>query len=107
MTKKSKDEALSAVAGKRLVEWDVEGHGDVVFQQPSRAAYMRLVSELQDGEKYDPSTSMLAFVKACLVYPDQKTLDALLEDYPGFVGMVSEELQNLARPAAKAIVKKG
>lgn len=102
----SKEEALRACAGKRLACWEIEGHGEIVFRQPSRPEYMRLMSQVQD-DKVDSAQAMLGFVKSCAVWPEAAAIDAVLDDYPAMLNEVGGALQDLAKPAAKAVVKKG
>lgn len=90
-------------ATKRGLSYDVEGHGEVVFEQPEQGVYTRLMDQLQD-DNIQTSAAMIAFIKSCHV---SGPLVEILADYPAFINTAGGDLQDLARPAAQAIVKKG
>jgi len=102
----TKEEALQKIVGKRYLSLEVEGHGEAIFVQPSRPAYMRMMSQAGD-DNISTSDSLGGFVLACAVWPVGEAYSAMLDDYPGMVSDVSSDLVDLAKPAAKAIVKKG
>ena len=100
------EKASPKTAGKRTITYDIEGHGEFVFTQPPRDVYVRLMKGVQD-ENIDSTAAMVAFIKTCLATPDGAAFERLLDDYPAFINEVGSELQDLAKPSAKAIVKKG
>lgn len=102
----SKEEAFAKVAGKRQGTIHIKGYGDVTFVQPSRALYMRLMSQMQD-DKVDSSAALLAFIKGCVVWPPSAEFDAIMDDYPGMMNKVGLGLQAMAEPEAEFVVKKG
>lgn len=66
----------------------------VLAKKPGRPEWRKLQS---DGN--DPGRKPLAseaFVRACIVFPDQKAFDAILASWPGLVRPFSDELLGIA-----------
>jgi hypothetical protein len=99
-------EDAKLVGKKRWVLHEYEGHGEFLFVQPSRAEHSRLVKNIQD-ENVDNVAAMAAYVKNCVVRPSADRVDALFEDGPGLIDQLCALVQDLAKPALKAVVKKG
>lgn len=92
--------------GRIVVLENVDQFGDLIFKKPARGDYMRYMSHLTDDSR-EKSATIIAFVKACVVVPDAKAFEAVIDEYPGIVVDVAGQLADLATPDSKAIVKKG
>ena len=98
------DSIRDAHAG-RLLEYDITGHGPVLFRRPSRGDFKRFVSQISDA-KTDKASAMEALVRSCVLHPTGAAFDAILDDMPGLLLQATSDLQTLAGVDSGAITKK-
>jgi len=90
----------------RCVEYEIEGHGPVIFRRPTKGEMDRFIDQVSD-DKVNKSQAMSVLVAACRAYPDPEGYRAAINDFPGFVLTVVADLQEMASGSGGAIAKKG
>lgn len=78
---------------------------EVIVTAPNRPTWKRFRSQILDDRKHDIALEEL--VRACVVYPDRATFDALLDKKPGLVETFGKAVTELAgsggNPEKKAL----
>ena len=91
---------------RSILVYETEDHGEIIFRPPTRPEYQRLMSQISDG-KGDQGATIMAFVRACRAHPSAEKFERFLDDYPAIVSDAGIQLQEMALPGVKGIVKKG
>lgn len=87
---------LAALRAKHKVigYWDVPGHGLVACTKPRPVVFKKYVNEL-NNDKLDKGVVQEQFALHCIVYPDRKTAERILDDLPVFALKVAGRAQKL------------
>jgi hypothetical protein len=95
---------FKAEHGEDLYCFNTEA-GDVVLKPPSRAAFKRFVDQDAAG-KVARSAGLETLVRDCVVYPERKDVESILDRYPGYLVHFAAKVQELGRAGAELEGKK-
>lgn len=90
-------QAVADLGAKKVAVIET-AEGAVIVKRPKRPT----VAKFTDAGKFDTS-ALEALVRPCLVHPDAKGFDSLLEEQPASLTIIAGEVLRLAGADSKAI----
>lgn len=100
------DKKLEELKQKHGSVWLLKrGEFDIAFRKPTSMEYRKYSMDVSTDKSqfYDANE---AICKACIVYPEGKAAETLLEEWPGLIPDVGQEVLAVAQLSAKAEGKK-
>ena len=99
------DEVVSALKDAHGELHQLEANGLVVIvRKPSRGEYKRFMSEGADDRKRVNASENL--VRTCVVWPERKVFDQMLEEFPGLAESYGFQVLEMAGAVEEASRKK-